>query len=356
MRIARSLSFAVVAVAVAACDKTGGDAPATTASASAVAAPSAAPKPSVSAVASAAPKPRRHIRRGGIAGAFLATAAEQTSLKPDQLSKVEALDEALRASPPGPSTEWTALHTELAAEVKAGKLDAAKLAPLYAAVDKSMDARRAKDAAALDGLHAALEPDQRKAVTAALRDRQKAREEKAKANPPKPEDWRKHHVERLAKDLGLDDAQQKQLDAAMAKTAPTQAQIDALKDGYQKRREALLTAFEGATFDASKLDLGPVDKTIKSPSHHESDYLEALLPILKADQRDKLADRLGKGFGHGGGHMGGGEMGGGAPAGDLSGGDVFEEHEQMGDMNAVPPPMPAATASASAAPAASASH
>ncbi|MFI5302267.1 MAG: hypothetical protein ACHREM_29600, partial [Polyangiales bacterium] len=283
MRLVRTVSFALVAVALAACDKAGDGAASTagSASASTSAAPKpVAPMPSASAMASAAPKPRRHIRRGGIAAAFLAAAAEETTLKPDQLTKVEGLDEALRAGAEGPPAEMQALHAELAAEVKAGKLDAAKLDPLYVAVDKSMEGRRAKEVVALNGLHAALDPAARKAVTAALRARQKTHEEKAKTS--KPEEWRKHHVERLAKDLGLDDAQQKQLDAAMTKSAPTQAQIDALKDGYQKRREALLTAFEGDVFDASKLDLGPVDKTAKGPAHHESEYIAQLLPILKA--------------------------------------------------------------------------
>ncbi|MFI5301147.1 MAG: hypothetical protein ACHREM_23935 [Polyangiales bacterium] len=346
MRVVRTVSFALVAVVVAACDKTGDGAASTAASASAstsVAPKPVAPMPSASAMASAAPKARRHIRRGGIAAAFLASAAEETTIRPDQLTKIEGLDEALRGGQEGPSAEMKALHAELAAEVKAGKLDAAKLDPLYAAVDKAMDARRAKEVVALNGLHAALDPAGRKAVTAALRARQKMHEEKAKTS--KPEEWRKHHAERLTKDLGLDDAQQKQLDAAMAKSAPTQAQMDALKDGYQKRREALLTAFEGDVFDASKLDLGPVDKMAKGPSHRESDSIEQLLPILKPDQRDKLAERVGHEHGHDGGMHGSGDAAGKEPGMEPGGGDVFEEHEPPSEMGGAA--MPAASTSAS---------
>ena len=367
MRAARSVSLVAVVAAVtavgalAACSKSGSEGP-TGAASSSVAAASTSAVASASAAASSlasaiTKKPRRMMRRGGIAGSFLAAAAELPTLKPEQATKIDALEETLRggASPavPAPATEWKDLQAELVTEIKAGKLDAAKLDPLYAAVDKAAEARRAKEGAALDGLHATLDATQRKALADGLRARQKLHEEKRGA-AAKPEDWRKRHVARVTEELGLDDAQQKQLEAAMAKAGPTQPELDALRDGQQKRRDALLTAFEGETFDATKLDLGPADKSAKGPAHRERDYLAQLLPILKPEQRDKLAERMSGGHGgmRGGGKIGpGGHAHGGRPGGGIFPGvesaidDVFDEVEAAGGGEGGPAaPAPSASA------------
>jgi hypothetical protein len=356
MRTGRSLSFALAVVAVgalAACAKSSSEGPTAAASGS-VAAASAWGAPSAGAsastVASAAlKKSRKLMRRGGIASAFLAAATELPSIKPEQSATIEALEAGLRGAPGGPPTEWKDLQTELASEIKAGKLDTAKLDPLYAAVDKAAEARRAKEAAALDGLHAALDAAQRKELTTALRERQKAHEAKSTAGP-KLEDWRKRHAERLTKELGLDGVQEKQLEAALPKSGPTEPEFGALREAAQKRREALLTAFEADTFDATKLEIGPLDKTAKGPAHRDRELLAQLLPILKQDQRDKLAERMtgggrGHGPGKGGGHGHGGRMGGGVLPGIESAiDDVFDEVEAAADAEATP--VPAASGSA----------
>lgn len=51
----------------------------------------------------------------------------------------------------------------------AGKIDAAKLPPHYAAIDKLVRARREKQSAVLDGLYALLDPAQRALVVKAVR-------------------------------------------------------------------------------------------------------------------------------------------------------------------------------------------
>jgi hypothetical protein len=62
----------------------------------------------------------------------------------------------------------------------------------------------------------------------------------------------------------------------------------------KKKMEALLTAFEKDGFDAKKVD--PFDaKKARAPMEIEMKLLGQLVPILKPEQRDKLAAKVEKG-------------------------------------------------------------
>ena len=299
-------ALASVALLVTGCDDKPAAAPGTGASAAASSAPAVA-----SASVSAAPSPvlsgalrqRRRMRHGGVAETFLATASEMTTLKPDQLTKIETLDEALHGEPASMGTEAKAFHTELVAEVRAGKIDATKLAPLSDAVDNAMSARTEKVATALAGLHDLLDPAQRKALTEAIRGHQTQHDalDAGAAGHTKPEEWHKNKLVRLTRELALDDAQQKQVEALLAKNATSQADLDAMKDAHAKRREALLVAFEGETFDPKKFELGPVEKKGRGLIEHEVGFLTQLLPLLKPEQTVKLATVMDRPHGHGAG-------------------------------------------------------
>ena len=169
------------------------------------------------------------------------------------------------------------LHTDLIAGIQAGKIDNAKLEPRYAAIEKVIGESQAKEADALNALHAALDATQRKAITANVRSKQAMREEKMAhregadggADGGKPMWSSKRSVDRLVRGLDLDADQQKKVDAVVAKE-------DAAKHPdpteMKKNLDAMLTAFEKDTFDAKKLDMFDAKK-MRGPMEQETKLL-----------------------------------------------------------------------------------
>jgi Spy/CpxP family protein refolding chaperone len=292
------------------CSSTETPPPAPTATATAaVTAPVATAAPTATSAARDHAKKRWRGGRG-IAG-MLFHAADDLDLKDAQKATVEKLAEQLRAG--GPRTEMKDYHTALVAQVRAGKIDAAKLDPLHAAVEKAEQARKDKEAEALNGLYAALEPAQRKALVAAVRAKQAEHAGKMEKKA-EDTDWAKHHLEHLTKQVDLDAAQQKRVEPLMAKDAHPAP--DAMRDEMKKHGDAVLAAFEADGFDAKKLEAAPPAGK-KGPQAAHVDFLTALLPILKPEQREKLAasmEKMPEGRHEGGMGPGGG------------GGD--EEHEE----------------------------
>jgi Spy/CpxP family protein refolding chaperone len=287
--------------------------------------------PSASAMASARPMGMDH--RAGIAGMFF-RAARAVDLKDPQKATLDKLEDALKTEDSSMKDEMKAMHAEMLAGVKAGKIDNAKVQAHYAAIDKAAQVQQDKQATALNGLHGALDATQRKAVTASLRAKQAERE----AAHPMPHampgmdggaaDWNKRGLDRMTKDLDLDAAQQKSVAALMAKGEPmTPAAMDAKKADMKKRMDALMTAFEADTFDAKKMDMSMMPgKKMHDMMDKHVQFFAALLPILKPEQREKLAATM---DGHGGPGAHGGGMGGGKPDmhGDMMGygGMMFED-------------------------------
>jgi Spy/CpxP family protein refolding chaperone len=313
------VSLAASPALIACEDKTtGGDGGAGSGSASALATMASAPPATVSASASASAAPSTASsakpwgdRRGGTAGMLL-RAAHDLDLKDAQKTQLDKIEEPLR-SDDEMRNAGKALHTELAAEVKAGKIDMTKITPLYAAIDKAAQTHQAKEADALNALHAMLDSAQRKTLTANVRTKQASRDA---AHPPVnttapsasasaapsasaglAADWNKRRLDGMTKKLDLDAAQQKQVAALLAKgDQPTPAAMETMKADMKKKMDALLAAFEADTFDAKKLDLGmgPAGKKPHDMMDKEVQFHAQLLPILKPDQREKLAAGMDK--------------------------------------------------------------
>lgn len=226
--------------------------------------------------------------------------AQDLDLPDAQRAKVEKLGEDLGGA--GPGKEIKELHNILITGAKSKLCSDATcwgktftipaITASYDAIDKAMAARHDKEAEALDGLHAALEPAQRKALVAAVRAKQTERESHAAEREKKAGavDWTKRRLEHLTKELDLDAAQQKSVGALLDKADhPTEASIVARREEGKKRLEALLTAFEGDAFDAKKADLGGPGKDLRERLEHNVQFLGQLLALLKPEQREKLA-------------------------------------------------------------------
>jgi Spy/CpxP family protein refolding chaperone len=242
---------------------------------------------SASASASAAPSaPLMRLR--GLAGSFF-RAAKDSDLNDDQKASIAKLEEPLQGEP-GPRREMAALHADLVAGVKDGKIDASKVAADEAAVAKMLATHDEEQATALTGLHDALTPAQRGAVADAVRT---ARERPPPSPPAGAPDWATRRLDHMKSQLVLDEDQQKQVAAVLARVAPTPAAAQAHYDALKKQVEAAATAFERDTFDAKKIDLSAAPgKKVTDPFDRQIKYLTLLLPILTPGQRDRFASLM----------------------------------------------------------------
>ncbi|MDB4941801.1 MAG: hypothetical protein JWP97_1335 [Labilithrix sp.] len=235
------------------------------------------------------------MRRGMSGQLFVA--ARTLGLPADTQKKVDEA-EKIGSGPPDPALRDVTkdLHAELVSQVKAGKIESSKLEPKYAAIDKASAAERDKDAEALDALHAALDPAQRKSLVAAVRAQQAKREEHMGRRDGGAPDaggkgdaqgMAKRSLDRMLRGLELDPDQQKKVDALATKDDGKAHDPAEMK----KRSDALLDAFEKEKFEAKKLE-PDATKRARAGLEEESKLLEKLLPILKPEQREKLAARM----------------------------------------------------------------
>jgi Spy/CpxP family protein refolding chaperone len=245
--------------------------------------PDAASGADASASASPAIPP---MHRRGLVGMFF-KAAHDADLTDDQKTAIAKLEEPFQGEPP-PRREMTALHTDLVASVKEGKIDTAKLAADEAAVAKMLSSREEEQATALTGLHDALTPAQRGAVADAVR---AARERPPPpAAPPGAADWATRRLEHMKSQLVLDQDQQKQVAVVLARDAPTPATVQAHREAVKKQTEAVARAFESDAFDAKKIDLSAAPGRRNTEGFdRQIKYISSIVPILTPGQRDRFA-------------------------------------------------------------------
>lgn len=283
----------VLLLAAVACDDTRStSAPAIAESAK----PAEAPK----ALASAAPvesaEPARRPARAGLSGVMFAAARDLT-LPADTKAALDQLDEGLGGPPAEPDAR-KALEAAMIEGVKAGKVELAKLEPPLALLDKAAAAHKDAEIKALDALYKALDATQRKALVEAVKKRQAERaarfEQRGKPAPDdkaRDEQRAKRRLDRLAQELGLDAEQQKKVEPILAKHDPGREGFGpgGAREEMQKRVDALLAAFEKDGFSAAKLDFGADAKRHRESAKKRVEYLNALLGVIKAEQRDELA-------------------------------------------------------------------
>ncbi len=249
--------------------------------------------PSSSAVASASAAAPSPVHHRGVVGSFF-RAALDADLTEDEKTAVDKLEEPLR-SDPGTHREAVAFHTDLVLSTKAGRMDTAKLQADEAAINKAYVAQQDGQASALNGLHDALTPEQRKSVVEALRAMQAAHDRPPpKAGDTSATDAATRRLERMKAQLALDADQQRQVAVVLAREdAPSSAAIQAHFEAAKKQMDALLVAFEKDTFDPKKLDLSPPSgKRASDPMERQARYIGQLLPILRPEQRDRLATMM----------------------------------------------------------------
>ncbi|MCL2777876.1 MAG: Spy/CpxP family protein refolding chaperone [Polyangiaceae bacterium] len=301
------------------------DAAATGTAALADAAASVAPPSGLATGDAGATAPKRGPMMHGPASSLIEAARAQT-LKDEQKTAIDKLEEPLHEQP-APRTEWKDFQKELADGVKAGKIDTSKLAANYTAIETGVHAQREKEATALNSLHSTLDATQRKAVVAAVRAKQQEGMEKHQdAGAPdmakKTEAMNKQRLERMTKELDLDAAQQKKVEAILTKESSGKNGPQDMMAEMKKSNDEVLSAFEKDTFDATKLEsFAQAGKKARAPAEREAQFYSQLLAVLTPVQRDKMAanmTRMGPMMNHPGMHPGMNPRGG-APANGASG-------------------------------------
>lgn len=268
---------------------------------------SAAPSAAASGSAEAPPdKPRAALRRS-VAGE-LVTRARALELSDEQKSKLDASEGKLGGAPTDDEETKNAYKLFFAVlldGVKTGQVLEHKLAPHYATLDRIARARATAEATALGDLHALLDEDQRKDLLAGLRkkyptaaekaaaDAKVAKEGKVKKPNPAVEETRradrtKRRNARVTKLLELDEKQQQRVSSVLIRF-DTELRNRAQREARDRRMRALIAAFDKPAFTAAGLDLG---RGPRSRMAERVGYINALLAILKVDQRDKLARTL----------------------------------------------------------------
>lgn len=238
------------------------------------------------------PPPAKGPRRTGFVG-MLFHAAHDLTLTGEQSSAVGQIEASLRTADDATKGAARALQADLAAGIRAGKLDAVKTRADYAAIDAAAKQREDRQAIALNALHAALDPAQRDELSLAVRARQAAHALRPPDEMDEVEgDWAQRRLDRLTDDLGLDAAQRPKVAALLAKSGlPDSAEMKARKDAATARADEILRAFShDEAFDATKLDLRVGASQVPHELiEREARFLGQLIFVLKPEQREKLA-------------------------------------------------------------------
>jgi hypothetical protein len=297
-RRAFAFSFSVALTLPLGCAKGGGSNAASSSSSSSSASGPVA-QASAPSLPSGTPRPEARPRGRSLSGPVgtLFRAARDLPLTDAQKASLDALETQLATPATGepPHDDAKALQTDIVAGIRAGKLDQAKLRADFAASDKAMAAHEAKEESALSGLYAALDPAERKALVAAVRTKETARDAQFAAHGVDMDagaaEWAKRRLDRMTAQLGLDAAQQKTVGALLVKgDSMGPAAMNTQREEGKKRMERILSSFEGDTFDPKKLDLGGVPgTTLHEGLEKDTAFLSQLVPVLTPEQREKLA-------------------------------------------------------------------
>ncbi len=223
------------------------------------------------------------------AAAALLRATDQQSLNGTDKATVRTLEQQLHESWQGVDAAFRAMRAHLAAQVRAGAIDPARVHADEDVAANAVEAYQKQEFFVLNGLHALLNPEKRVAVAAAVRSGAPGRAE-AQAQP-EPAEGTAARLDRLTRELALDADQQQQVASLLAaQPGPTPARQSA----HRERFDALLNAFPTESFDAKT-----TVQTMQSPTAALRDHIErkvgfvsALLPILRPDQREMLASML----------------------------------------------------------------
>jgi Spy/CpxP family protein refolding chaperone len=258
-------------------------------------------------VAAAPVPPPLHVARAGGPGAFLLREAASLDLRPEQKQALSAVRARVDAAVASERDAHARLDAEIAKQVRAGAIDRGRLQPLVGALDAAAAERMQTSQKAVGELHDLLDASQRKALMQAMSEKKGKHGPGGRRHEGKKEGARegmKHGprggmkrgpLEGMARDLNLTEEQKASIRAKMAAGAEKGDERRHGPPPGREHMEAFRAAFEADRFDPSAF--GPGGRGAPPPrmGGRMVDVLEAAVPVLDADQREKLARRMEEG-------------------------------------------------------------
>lgn len=222
--------------------------------------------------------------------------AEPMQLTDAQRATLHTLEENLQTSGQAIASAFQVLRTDLADQVRSGAIDAGKVQSDEAAVTSAIQAHVNREIDGLDALHTMLDPTERGDLVTLAR----SQESGPGAGMPhgaKSVEGASQRLDRLTQELDLDQDQRARVSAMIAsEPAPS---LPPGTDGRQ-RLGAILDAFSSDSFDARPI-LEPTASTVpgvvREHVQRKTAFLMQLVPILRPDQRERLASDIQTGRG-----------------------------------------------------------
>jgi Spy/CpxP family protein refolding chaperone len=236
----------------------------------------------------------RYHHHGGVT-LFIAMSLETLGVSPEQRDVVEKVRDNLRANMEAARKAEQVLVTTLADGLKVSQFDGARVDDAVVKVTVAASQVDAASADALNQLHATLTPEQRDA----LMDKVEAHWtvwKKANVGESEPADGSGSRLATLEADLTLTPDQTTKIRAALADDLKSVPPMDQQRVSAHLR--AFGDAFRAANFDAKTMKTGQAadEQLVRWGAVHLVHMIESMSPVLTADQRAELADRL---TGHG---------------------------------------------------------
>lgn len=267
--------FAIVAVALIACGKQPEAPPAS--------------KPPTPPAATTQPTSGDLTRARGTAGPFI-RAAQSLSIDPKTRDSVERIAARLeaRATSERVREAASALLEDVRPQILAGTIDTTKLASRFDEIAKSSQAREDEQAQALDDLHAALSPKDRRAVADAVAEAiAGARKEMRAPRHLSPNE----RAAAISERLELDPTQRESVEKIFAELDHD----DSAKEWAvaNQRVDAIIEGFKGERFEAKSLDgIANSGEEARAIVMRNMQELARIAPILDEAQRKKLSERM----------------------------------------------------------------
>jgi hypothetical protein len=247
---------------------------------------------------------REHHRyhQGGV-GLFFAMGLETLGTSPDQGAEIERVRAKLLASMGPLHAAQRRLLATLADGLSSGTLNPSTVDAAVLGVSSAGPAVRDSLAASLDELHAVLTRSQRTAMADKVEAHWSVwRAENVEGQGARP-GTEQGHLSALTAELALSPAQQEKIRAALKSERTEGPPFDHQHAGA--RLHALAEAFRQQQFDARAIEnSGPEPGMAAWGAAHLARVVEAMGPVLSAEQRSQLAEKLREHARHAGGAEG----------------------------------------------------
>ncbi len=242
------------------------------------------------AVASGLLEHHRYHHHGGVT-LFVAMSLDTLGVSPEEHAAVEKIRLDLHARMQPAAAADQNLASTLADGLDAAHFDTAKVEAAVAQVGSAVSTVHDASADALNALHSTLTPPERAALVDKVESHwavwQSANAEETSAGGAD-----NGHVAMLVADLGLSEEQASRIRASMGEGLKGVRRVDSQEVATQLR--AFGDAFRSEKFDAKSLTgASSTNAHIAAwGAAHLAQFVEAVSPVLSAEQRGELAKRL----------------------------------------------------------------